>query len=98
MNAIILAAYRDDLRTRLRAQGLIHLDVLVRGSHVVVYGLEPDDEKVNRARLTWLLGQTFALSIADPRRGRWNATGETGPFDRLVTLLLQQFDFILADW
>ena len=48
--------FRDHLRTRLRAQGLIDLDVLVRGSHVVVYGSEADGEKVNRARLTWLRG------------------------------------------
>lgn len=97
MNPIILEAYGDKARARLRAQGLTHLQVVKRGRHLAIYSTDGDGSKVNRARLTWVHGQTFALGIADPR-GRWNETGETGSLDALLTVLIEQFGFILAHW
>jgi hypothetical protein len=42
-------------------------------------------------------GQTFTLSMADAR-GRWGETGETGSLDALLTILIEQWGFVLVDW
>jgi hypothetical protein len=97
MDPIVFEAYRDDLRARLRAQGLNHLTVDKRGTHLVIYTSEPDGTKVNRSRCTWQHGQTFALSVADAR-GRWQDVGESGTLEALLTLLLDQFGWFLAEW
>jgi hypothetical protein len=94
---MILAAYGDEISARLRAQGLLHLNVLKRGQHLVVYSVEPDGSKVNRVRFSWAHGQTFGLGVAD-RNGRWANTGEIGSIEDLVTTLLNQFPFVLSDW
>lgn len=98
MNPIILEAYGDTISARLRAQGMTHLQVVKRGQHLVIYADEPSGDQENRARFSWLHGQTFALGIADPGSGRWSPTGETGTVDALLTVLIEQFGFILADW
>ena len=97
MNPIILEAYGNNVSARLRAQGWTHLQVIKRGQHLVIYSQEPDGDKVNRARFTWIHGQTFALTIADSH-GRWGETGNTGSLDALLTLLIEQYGFVLADW
>jgi hypothetical protein len=98
MNPIILEAYGDTISARLRAQNMTHFPVVKRGQHLVIYAADPGGDKENRARFTWRHGQTFALGIADPGSGRWSATGETGTVDALLTVLIEQFGFILADW
>ena len=97
MNPIILEAYGDNVSARLRAQGWTHLQVTKRGQHLVIYSQDADGDKVNRARFTWRHGQTFTLSMADAR-GRWGESGETGSLDALLTLLIEQFGFVLVDW
>ena len=97
MHPVLMDGYASTIRVHLRAQGLNHLETLRRGTHVVIYSRDPDGSKVNRARLTWLHGRTFALGIAEPN-GRWAATGETGTVDALLATLMERFNFILADW
>ncbi len=77
---------------------MAHLQVAKRGQHLVIYSTEPEGDKVNRARLSWLHGQTFALGVADPQSGRWNGTGQIGTVDDLLTVLIEQLGFLLADW
>jgi len=97
MNPMMLDAYSEDLRARLLAHGLHHLAVDKRGSHLVIYALEPTGEKVNRARLTGESGSTFALSLPD-RHERWQDTGERGSWEDLIALLLGQFNWVLGEW
>lgn len=97
MNPIILEAYGSTVSARLQALQWSHLQVTKRGHHLVIYSQDADGDKVNRARFTWRHGQTFTLSLADPR-GRWGETGETGSLEALLTLLIEHFGFLLGDW
>jgi hypothetical protein len=97
MNPMILEAYGGNVSARLRAQGWTPRQVTNRGQQRVMYYPEADGDKVNRARFTWRHGQTFTLSMADAR-GRWGETGETGSLDALLTILIEQFGFVLVDW
>jgi hypothetical protein len=73
-----------------------HLHVRIHGLHLVIYSLE-EGEVVNRARLTKVTIQYYMLSMANSH-GKWEPTPYRGTFDEIVTLLTEQFSFVLAPW
>lgn len=90
------ATDRDKIRTLLEARGLRHLNVLSRGSHLVLYS-EEDGQKVSRARFSRIGERMYQLGLAD-HRGRWEMTPFTGTISELFALLVDQFGFILSEF
>ncbi len=86
----------DDIEEILKEQGLSHLKVQGRGDHLVIYSQE-DDERVSRARLTYLAPNSYQLGFAD-HRGRWETTPFTGTIPELLQLLMEQFSWVLTDY
>lgn len=90
------ATDRDKIRALLEAKGLGHLNVLSRGTHLVLYS-EEDGQKVSRARFTRIGERMYELGVAD-HRGRWETTPFTGTIQELFDLLVDQFGFLLAEF
>ena len=80
----------------LQEKGLTYLKVLGRGDNLVIYS-EEDGEKDNRARLTRLDQKTYMLGMAN-HRGKWEMTPFTGTIPELITMLVEQFSFILTEF
>jgi hypothetical protein len=79
----------------LAEQGLHHLKVVGRGSHLVVYS-EDNGYKINRVRFTWIAPQRYQLGFAD-HRGTWQGTPYEGSLSELITMLLEEFRFTLDE-
>lgn len=86
----------DAVEKELKAKGFDYLKTSARGSHIIIY-TEENGEKVNRSRLTKLKGDTFVLGMAD-HRGRWEPTPYEGNVKELVSMLTEQFPWVLAKW
>lgn len=86
----------DTVDKELRLKGYNYLKTAARGSHIVIY-TEENGEKINRSRLTKLKGDTFMLGMAD-NRGRWEPTPYEGSVKELVSMLTEQFPWVLAKW
>lgn len=84
------------IERELRAKGYNYLKATARGNHIVIY-TEENGEKINRCRLTKLKGDTFILGMAD-HRGRWEPTPYEGNIKELVSMLTEQFPWVLAKW
>ena len=88
------------LRKLLESNDLVHLDVLRRGDHVVIYS-EDLGEKVSRIRFTRIDvqkdGDRYELGIAN-HRGRWESTPFTGKLDELFKMVTEQFGWLLEDY
>lgn len=88
------------LRQLLESNELVHLDVLSRGDHIVLYS-EDRGEKVSRIRLTRIDvlkdGDRYDLGIAD-HMGRWESTPFTGTLDELFKMITEQFGWLLDDY
>lgn len=86
------------LRKLLESNDLVHLDVLSRGDHVVIYS-EDQGEKVSRIRFTRIDvqkdGDRYELGIAN-HRGRWESTPFTGKLDELFKMVTEQFGWLLG--
>lgn len=80
----------------LKEKGFSHLHVQGRGDHLVIYSLK-EEEKTNRARFTRLSSNNYQLGIAD-HQGRWETTPFTGSIPELVTMLTEQFSFVLVEF
>jgi hypothetical protein len=80
----------------LNEKGFFHLHVLGRGDHLVIYS-QDEGEKTNRARITRLSTNNFCLGFAD-HRGRWETTPFTGSIAELVTMLTEQFSYVLTEF
>lgn len=78
----------------LREQGFPHLHVRAYGQHLVIFTQE-EDERWNRARLTALRSGQYQLGMAD-RRGKWEPTPFTGTLTELLTMLVNDFAFVLT--
>lgn len=72
-----------------------HLDVDIRGSHVILYSGD-DGDKWNRIRLTRLGGGAYQLAMAD-HRGKWDPTPFTGTMEQLLDLVASDFPWMLTD-
>lgn len=79
----------------LAEQGLHHLKVVGRGSHLVVYS-EDNGDKINRARFTRIAAQRYQLGFANHRRVRQGAPFE-GSLSELITMVLDEFRFTLDE-
>ena len=86
----------DTVEKELRLKGYNHLKTTARGNHIVIY-TEENGQKINCSRLTKLKGDTFMLGMAD-NRGRWEPTPYEGNVKGLVSLLTEQFPWILKKW
>lgn len=82
-----------EIADALTAQGLHHLKVVGRGSHLVVYS-EEDGYKVNRVRFTPISAERYQLGFAN-HRGTWQVTPFEGFLSELITMVLEQFRFTL---
>lgn len=86
----------DTVEKELRSKGFDYLKIAARGSHIVIY-TEENGEKINRSRLTKLKGDIFMLGMAD-HRGRWEPTPYEGNVKELISMLTEQFPWVLAKW
>ena len=80
--------------TVLHEKGFPHLHVRAYGQHLVIY-TEEGDERWNRARLTSLQNGQYQLGMTD-RRGKWEPTPFTGTLTELLTMLVEDFAFVLT--
>lgn len=85
----------EDLQQLLSVHpGLEHLQVKRRGASLTLFSIDSVGT-LNHARVTWLHGATWALSL--PRHtGRWEKTPFVGTLDELVQILTQTLGFYLA--
>lgn len=95
MADIFLKSRCSSIEKNFNDRGLHHLRVLARGNHLVIYS-EEGNEKINRARLTPLKGNTYVLGMAD-HRGKWESTPFTGTIQELIEMLTTQFSFALIE-
>lgn len=87
---------QDQIAALLEGEGLQHLHVLSRGTHLVIYSHD-DGEKVPRTRFTRIGDRMYQLGMAD-HRGRWEMTPYSGTIPELFALLIDQFSFVLANY
>jgi hypothetical protein len=80
----------------LHNKGFNHLNVLVRGTHLIIYSRD-NNEKINRVRLTKLDHKNYQLSMAN-HRGKWEPTPYIVNINNLITMLIQDFSFALIDF
>ena len=78
----------------LHEHGFPCLHVHAYGQHLVIYTQE-DDDRWNRARLTSLQRGQYQLGLTD-RRGKWEPTPFTGTLTELLTMLVNDFAFVLT--
>ena len=78
----------------LHDKGFAHLHVRAYGQHLVICTQE-DDDRWNRARLTSLQRGQYQLGLTD-RRGKWEPTPFTGTLTELLTMLVNDFAFVLT--
>ena len=83
-----------EVERTLHAKGFPHLRVRVHGPHRIIY-TEDEDGPWNRARLTFLQGGLYQLSMAD-HRGRWEPTPFEGTLNDVLTTLVNDFAFMLT--
>lgn len=96
MGSSLLPSHADEDLRRLIASfdGLEHLRVKRRGKSLTLYSTDSAGT-LNHARLTWLGGATWGLSL--PRHtGRWEKTPFIGTLDDIVSILTQMLGFHLA--
>lgn len=84
------------LEKMLHDRGFTHLNVIIRGTHLVIYSQDGED-KINRARLTNIKDQQYQLSMAD-HRGRWEPTPFIGSCNEITEMLTTDFSFALIDY
>jgi hypothetical protein len=84
----------DTVGKELKTKGYDYLKTAVRGSHIVIY-TEENGEKINRSRLTKIKGDTFMLGMAD-HRGKWETTPFEGNVKELVSMLTEQFPWVIG--
>ena len=77
----------------LHEQGFAHLHVRASAPHLVIH-TKDEAERWNRARLTSLRSGQYQLGMAD-RRGKWEPTPFTGTLTELLTMLVNDFAFVL---
>ena len=84
----------DDLEELLSAdEALDHLRVRTWGDSIILYSGERQDRQ-NHARLTWLGGNTWGLSL--PRHaGGWDRLPVTGTLETALEMLRQDFALFL---
>lgn len=85
-----------EIAQMLHERGLIHLKVIGRGAHLVVYS-EEDGIKTNRVRFTRIDTERYQLGFAT-HRGAWEETLFEGSLSELVLMLVEQFPFTLAEF
>lgn len=96
MADIFLKSDQTDIETELNKKGFTHLRVRIHGKNLVIYS-EEEGEKINRARLTQINSQTYQIGMAD-YRGKWEHTPFSGTLLDMLTMLTEQFSFVLAKW
>ena len=63
----------------LESKGLMHLNVALRASNIVIYSQHGKD-KDNRCRFVKMSANTYGLHMAD-HRGKWEPTPFTGTLE-----------------
>lgn len=89
--------YADVLGELLeRHEKLEHLCVKKWGKHLTLYSNE-GKEQHNHARLTWLGGQSWGLSLPN-WIGRWERTPFMGTMKEIIETLVEDLGFHLEPW
>lgn len=86
----------DTVDRELKSKGYNYLKTVARGSNIIIY-TEENGEKVNRFRLTKIKADTFLLGMADSR-GRWEPTPYEGSIKELISMIIEQFPWVLVKW
>ncbi len=89
-----LEAAKITAERELHEKGFLHLHARLYGQHLVIYS-EAGDERDNRARLTQTRRDVFRMGMAN-HHGRWEPAPFTGTLSEMLTVLMEQFGFILA--
>lgn len=80
----------------LHEKGYEHLKTRVYRNTIVVYS-EYDDIKENRFRLIYNSNNNYILGMAT-HTGRWELTAFEGTIEELLTIVIDDFNWILTDY